>query len=129
MKTVLPRAHIAILKTTGDQVDSVDFQQDTESKKFISYPSICDGDSGSGQWVTVNEDGSSASKEYDTRSVLVAIAARGAEGIFEVNGQPMEAVCGGNMILDSGELLTEGATAVKATHPVIFGFIKKYSKK
>ena len=129
MKTILPRAHIGILKTTGDQINSVDFQQDIESKQFISYPSICDGDSGSGQWVTVNEDGSSASKEYDTRSVLVAIAARGAEGIFEVNGQPMEAVCGGNMILDSGELLTEGATAVKATHPVIFGFIKKYSKR
>ena len=76
----------------------------------------------------VDEDGSSASKEHDTRRVLVAIAARGAEGIFEVNGEPMEAVCGGNMILDSKEMLTEGATAVKVTHPKIFGFIKKYSK-
>ena len=134
MEITLPRATVGHLKTPNSfwsfegNIDSIVINPDIEFNQRTSYRSICNGDSGAGQWVTIDEDGSSSSKKSDGRSALVAVARGSSEEKFNVNGRQMNAVCGGNMMLDDGDLLTDGATAVRATHPVISKFIKKYAK-
>ena len=134
MEITLPRATVGHLKTPNSfwsfegNIDSIVINPDIEFNQRTSYRSICNGDSGAGQWVTIDEDGSSSSKKSDGRSALVAVARGSSEEKFKVNGRQMEAVCGGNMLLDDGDILTDGATAVRATHPKILGFIKKYAK-
>ena len=107
------------LRTFKGEIDSISFKQDIELKQQKSYRSTCAGDSGAGQWVTLDEDGSSTSNKFDGRSALVAIVKGSIEIKFEVNGKLIKAVCGSNMVMDNGDLLTKGTTAVRATHPVI----------
>ena len=134
MKNTLPRLHVGLLTTTNPdwsfqgQIDSIEFERDNEFKQQASYKSVCHGDSGAGKWVTIDEKGSSTSKKSDGRSALVAIARGNAGKKFKVKGEYMQAVCGSNMILDNGDLLTDRGVAIRATHPVILGFIKKYAK-
>ena len=134
MEITLPRATVGHIKTSNSfwsfkgDIDSIVINPDIEFNQRTSYRSICGGDSGAGQWVTIDEDGSSSSKRSEGRSVLVAVARGSSEEKCEVNGRQMEAVCGGNMMLDDGDLLTDGATAVRATQPTISKFIKMYAK-
>ena len=127
MKNILPRADFARVKIKGDQIDSVSFEKDDESK-VTSYKSICEADSGSGNWVTFDDDSSFDSNLIEKRSVLVATISKGTNNDFEVNGKVVAGVCGANMILENGKLWTAGTVAVKTTNPVILGFIKKYAK-
>ena len=90
MKNTLPRAHVGLVTTTNSdwsfqgQKGSFEFARDNEFKQQTSYKSVCHGDSGAGQWVTIDENGSCTSKKSDGRSALVAIARGNAVIKFKV---------------------------------------------
>lgn len=133
MKNTLPLANVGRFLKDGDQLKFVAFEQEDESRSTppTAYKGICDGDSGSGQWVTVKDDDSSASSsqgEDTIRRVLVALSVTGFAGYYKLNGQFEEGVCGGNLALDNGERLIEGTVAVKTTNGKLLGFIKKRAR-
>ena len=127
MKNILPQAKFARVETIGARVKKVSFDKDDESK-VTSYKAICDADSGSGNWVTFKDDSSSDSSTIESRSVLVAVISKSIDEIFENDDEGFDGVCGANIILESGKLLTAGSTAVKITNPVISDFIKNYAE-
>ena len=122
MKGILPRANVGRFKLSGGQFKLDAFEKEYETKEGASYQSGCMGDSGSGQWVTVNRDSD------DERRAVVAIVTTSATNGVRINGRLVDAVCGSSLIFSNGKTLSQGASSTKTTHPTMLTFIKKWAE-
>ena len=122
-KATLPRANVGRFKLTRGQFKLDAFEKEYETTKEKSnYVSTCMGDSGSGQWVTVNRDSD------DERRAVVAIVTTSATNGVRINGRLVDAVCGSSLIFSNGKTLSQGASSTKTTHPTMLTFIKKWAE-
>ena len=121
-KIMLPRANVGRFKLTRGQFKLDAFEKEYETiKEKSNYVSTCMGDSGSGQWFTVNRDSD------DERRAVVAIVTTSAANGVRINGRLVDAVCGSSLIFSNGKTLSQGASSTKTTHPTILTFIKKWA--
>ena len=129
MKGTLPRANAGhfivvmskrLLRAT---LELYKFEKEHRTNKVTSYIATCDGDSGSGHWVTINAG-------ENTRRALVAVFTK--SGLFYnlPNGKSANGPCGG-ILTDSvnGEKRTDAPTAIKTTQPKTLKFLKKWAIK
>ena len=131
MKNTLPKANIGRFEIDGPNLKFVGFEKDYESVKLTSYKAPCLGDSGSGQWVTVNDANdlsNPAVTEDNTRRALVAMENSGYHGEYTLKGKLEVGVCGGSIPLDNGKIDIYGASCIITTHEEILGFIKKWAR-
>ena len=127
MKMELPPAYVGIFKPSSSGLRFSIGKLDS-SEKPTAYVATCYGDSGSGQWVTVNDEMPSTSTSTDSgneRRALVALAIAGVNERFNgPYGEELEGVCGGNLPY-LGEKIVHGSLSVVITHPKILGFLKR----
>lgn len=130
MKGTLPRANVGRFAFDGSDFKFVAFEKEDSSNKPTSYKATCFGDSGSGHWVTVDEENLSSVKEENTRRALVAVANNGGLGEYDLGGfggsndeELIQGVCGGSM--PQWHYLIYAASCVKTNNEEILGFIKK----
>ena len=130
MKGTLPRATVGWFQFNETDFTFKKFQKEEKSKKGSQYKAACLGDSGSGHWVTsVHDDTSSKSKtndDDDTRRALVALYVGASSEEYKLNGMSVQAICGSNLMLKSGEKLIQGPVSEITTHEEVLTFIKKW---
>ena len=94
-----------------------------------SYLAPCLGDSGSGQWITIDEDKSTPWKNTKTsQRVLVAVYSAGFHGTYLRGGKKEKGVCGGSITLDDGDRLVGKDICIKTTNERILDFLKSNSE-
>ena len=129
MKGTLPRAmagHFIVVmskRLLRATLELYKFEKEHRTNKLTSYIATCDGDSGSGHWVTINEG-------ENTRRALVAVFTK--SGLFYKlpNGKSANGPCGG-ILTDSvnGEKRADASTAIRTTQPKTLKFLKKWAIK
>ena len=129
MKGKLPRAMVGWLQFNDTDFTIKGFQKEEESKKGSQYKAACQGDSGSGYWVTVHDDSSSKSKTNDddnTRRALVAVFTTTSSDQYKHHGKSGAAICGSNLKWNTGKKLIQRAISEVTTHEEVLTFIKKW---
>ena len=122
-KAMLPRANVGRFKLAGGQFKLDAFEKEYETtKEKTGYMSTCMGDSGSGQWVTINRGSD------DERRTVVAVATTSAVDNVRINGRLVDAVCGSSLTFSNGKTLLQGASSTKTSHQTILTFIKKWAE-
>ena len=127
MKGTLPRAmsgHFIVVmskRLLRATLELYKFEKEHRTNKLTSYIATCDGDSGSGHWVTINEG-------ENTRRALVAVFTKSGLSYKLPNGKPANGPCGG-ILTDSvsGEKRADAPTAIKTTQPKVLKFLKKWA--
>ena len=131
MKGTLPRAMAGHFLLIGDELNLYKFAKEDTSNKFTSYIAECQGDSGSGHWVTVYEDTSSNLQKHEgdnTRRALVAVMSRIFKPKFLTpDGNEEYGICGGVHIDKSLNDKASGSIAMNTTKTEILKFIKKWA--
>ena len=138
MKGELPRAmagHFIVVMSKRwlrPTLQLYKFEKEQRSNKLTSYIATCDGDSGSGHWVTVDDTSSiSLGEEGDnTRRALVAVFTKSGLTYKLPNGKSQSGPCG-SIITDAltGEKRAFGPTAIKTTQSKVLNFLKKWAIK
>ena len=120
MKGILPRANVGRFKLSGGQFKLGAFEKEYETKEGASYLSGCMGDSGSGQWVTTDQDTGD-----ERRAALVAVyhGRKVSGSSVKINGKTITSVCGSSLTFGSGDLLSQGPTSTITTHQTKLEFI------
>ena len=136
MKGELPRAmagHFIVImsqRLLRATLKLYKFEKEHRTNKLTSYIAPCDGDSGSGHWVTVFNDKSAISqneKDDNTRRALVAVMIKTVDASFKLpNGQSVKVICGG-VVRGGGKKRAYGPFAIRTTHTEILKFIKKWA--
>ena len=135
MKGELPRAmagHFIVimsqrlLRTT---LKLYKFQKEQRTNKLTSYIAPCDGDSGSGHWITVDDTSSISPGEYgkNTRRALVSLVTKSGLPYKLPNGKSAWGPCGGILTDANGKKRADGPMAIKTTHPETLDFLKKWA--
>ena len=131
MKGILPRAMAGHFILRGEILKLYKFKKEERTNKLTSYIAACDGDSGSGHWVTINDETllRSHGKEGDNeRRALVAVFTKAYDPTYKLtNGKLVKGVCGGIITSITGEKKAFGPFAIKTTHAEILKFIKKWA--
>ena len=130
MKGILPRANVGRFKLSGAQFKKFEggqfkldaFEKEYNAKEEASYLEGCFGDSGSGQWVTIDQG------TDDERRALVAVLSQASVRTVEIMGKPVAAVCGSSLTFSSGEMLSRGPRSTITTHQNKLEFIKKWAE-
>ena len=121
MDAILPRAYVGRFIFNDDDLKLYDFEKEYKTNKKTSYIAPCNGDSGSGQWVTVNQD------TDDERRALVAVHSN-MDGLeWNLNGKILSSVCGSATKFNTGKVHLESYLSTITTHDKILGFIKKWA--
>ena len=95
-----------------------DFEKEYKTNKKTSYIAPCNGDSGSGQWVTINQD------TDDERRALVAVHSN-MDGLdWNLNGKILSSVCGSATKFNTGKVYLESYLSTITTNDKILGFIR-----
>ena len=132
MKGKLPRAMVGWLQTQfifDNDFTLKRFQKEEESKKGSQYKAACQGDSGSGYWVTVHDETFSKSKtnvDDNTRRALVAVFTNTSPDQYKHHGKSGVAICGSNLKSSTGEKIIQRAISEVTTHEERLTFIKKW---
>ena len=131
MKGILPRAMSGHFILRGEILKLYKFKKEERTNKFTSYIAACDGDSGSGHWVTINDEtilSSQGGKDDNERRALVAIFTKAYDPTYKLtNGKTVKGVCGGVLTDKNGKKRAYGPFANKITHGEILKFIKKWA--
>ena len=108
------------------ELEFVTFQKEYETETppdfETSYLAPCFGDSGSGQWIKVDENVAPSAKV--SRSVLVAVYNSDIHGIYHLNGKEEQGVCGGGVSMDDGKRLVGANFCTKITNEQVLEFLK-----
>ena len=134
MKGILPRANVGHFKLNGPDIELIAFKKEyVTNSKLTSYIAICDGDSGSGHWVTIDEDASSYSHsqgDENEQRALVAVVVSAVHPYYETSdGNLDDGVCGGIVKGKQGKVEAYAPIAINTIHKDTLGFIKKWALK
>ena len=142
MDKTLPQADVGIFKVSDSSnienvaiqdlhkfMEFVSFEKEYASKKphdfGTSYLSPCLGDSGSGHWITVNDDQTEAWKGVKMKQMaLVAVYTTGLTGRYKLNRNYETGVCGGDVYLENGKRLVGENFCTKTTNEQVLDFLK-----
>ena len=128
MKTKLPQADVGIFRISksSGELEFVTFQKEYDSQTTpdfaTSYLAPCFGDSGSGQWIKIDENVAPSAKV--SRSVLVAVYNSDLHGIYNLNGKEEKGLCGGAVTIDDGKRLVGANFCTKITNEQVLEFLK-----
>ena len=143
MKKKLPENNVAIFETEdlkksiwsiqANELKFREFIKEDESNLppdfQTSYHAPCKGDSGSGQWITIDEDKTSPWKNTKmSQRVLVAVYSTEFHGTYLRGGREEQGVCGGSITLDDGDRLVGEDICTKTTNERILDFLKSNSE-
>ena len=130
-KGILPSVNIGRFILNGAELQLDKFEKEDLTNKLASYIAHCDGDSGSGHWVTVEEDTSKNSKEQvdeKTRRVLVAVAVSTHTPKYKTPGGKVEkGACGSLVKNTDGEIKASRSRYINTFHKETLAFIKKWA--
>ena len=134
MKATLPEANVGHFKLYGPNIKLIEFKKESvTNNKLTSYIAICDGDSGSGHWVTIDEDASSNAHSQGDENVqraLVAVVVSAVHPYYETSdGKLDDGVCGGIVKGKQGKVEAYAPIAINTIHKETLGFIKKWALK
>ena len=132
MKATLPEANVGHFKLYGPNIKLIEFKKESvTNNKLTSYIAICDGDSGSGHWVTIKEVTTSHTqrpKDDNIRRALVAVVTSAIDPYYEApDGKIEQGVCGGIVKGTQGKVEAYSATTINTFHKETLGFIKKWA--
>ena len=128
MKITLPGAMVARFQFAEKNWNFITFKKEENSKKLSNYKSPCEGDSGSGQWITMYDETSSESQIQGgriTRSALVAVHAEALIDTFKADGGIQNAVCGSSLNLPD-KFIFQAVESQIITNREIWKFITKW---
>ena len=147
IKSILPQADVGLFEITdqSDELNFLNFQKEYGPEGSLpdfqtSYISICRGDSGSGNWITVDEDHAKNWKNdklnFDmkmSQRVLVTITTFQKlvtrDRNFDFNKLPFIGfVCGSDVTLDDGTRLVSAQYGTKTTSERILTFLKYHAE-
>ena len=133
MKAKLPQTDVGIFETTKsfDELEFVSFKKEygPDSPDFeTSYLAPCKGDSGSGQWITIDKNEAEPWEGVKmNQMVLVAVYNTGIRGRYRLNGKYEKGVCGGDITFEDGKNLVAANYCTKVTNEEVLNFIKSYA--
>lgn len=147
MKKKLPENNVATFETENlkksiwsmqaNKLKFIEFIKEDESNLppdfQTSYHAPCKGDSGSGQWITIDEDKTSPWKNTKmSQRVLVAVYNTNVLGTYLKSylglGKREQGVCGGSITLANGDRLVAENICTKTTNERILDFLKSNSE-
>ena len=132
MKGILPKVNVGRFRLKGPNIKLIAFKKESvTNSKLTSYIAICDGDSGSGHWVTIEKDTTShtqSPEDDNIRRALVAVVTSAIDPYYETPDAKIEkGVCGGIVKDTQGKVEEYSATTINTIHKETLGFIKKWA--
>ena len=137
MKKTLPQADVGIFEKspTSDDLEFLAFEKEYGSEYQpsdfkTSYHAPCKGDSGAGQWMTIQKDKAEPWKNQKmSQRVLVAVYTTEIHGSYtrnDIHGKPIleKGICGGDVTLGDGKRLVGANHCTKTTNERVLKFIK-----
>ena len=130
-KGILPSVNIGRFYLNGAELVLDKFEKEDLTNKLAEYIAICDGDSGSGHWVTVKEGTSESSKTHvddNTRRVLVAVTVSTFTPKYKTPGGKTEkGVCGSLVKSIRGKIEASRTRSISTFYQKTLAFIKKWA--
>ena len=132
MKGILPKAKVGHFRLKGPNIKLIEFKKESVTNtKLTSYIAICDGDSGSGHWVTIEKDTTShtqSPEDDNIRRALVAVVTSAIDPYYESpDGKIEQGVCGGIVKGTQGKVEAYSAATINTFYKETLGFIKKWA--
>ena len=121
MKGTLPGAKVGRFQRIKGELEFIGFQIEDNSKKMPYYNGPCEGDSGSGHWITIHH--------IIKRRALVAVFTESFAKEFQLDffglKKELTTICGSSLNTQGGKAVTAN-WAHRTTHEDVLKFIKKF---
>ena len=134
IKPTLPRADVGYFTL----LNSKDLKHDAFLKEDnnilfpgTQYIAPCQGDSGSGHWISVIDQNvaDSSTTTESIQNALVAVYSNNLLGGFFHNGKFEKGICGGNLALPNAPVrVNPHGIAIRTTHEKVLDFLKEKAK-